>query len=208
MLCNVRNVVKVGFAGSRLLFGPRRVDAATAQRWEDELLALLIERLRALPQRLGLAPHEQVCGVSQVAIGADTLFTRACQALGLPQHVLLPQPSDAFLAAGDPGEPDFTAEEQAAARALLDSEHVIDVRVASRSGDRIAQFEDTNREILCESDAVVCLLREGALARPGGTQDLIARARAAGKPVLLLEAALRDGKPWLSDWTQLQQDSR
>jgi hypothetical protein len=183
-------VVQVGFAGSRFLFGPARADAAVASALEAQLQDLLTERLRSLPDELGLSPRHLLCGVSQVAIGADTLFSRACQRLGWPQRVLLPQASEAFLNAGDPGNPDFTADERAAARALLASPHVVEVRVASQADERNQQFEDCNLEIVRESDVVVCVVRAEASARAGGTHDLLQRAAAAGKPVLLFEVAL------------------
>lgn len=201
-------VVQVGFAGSRLLYGPNRLPAETAALHAHQLQGALIERLGALPSLLGLSPQHLLCGVSQVAVGADTLFSRALMALGLPQRVLLPQNSDAFLAAGDPADPDFSAQDRAAARALLASPHVIEVRVASDADDRIEQFEDTNLEILRESDVIVGLVREGALARPGGTRDLMQRAAQAGKPVLMLEVALRDGEPVLSDWSRPDAEAR
>lgn len=194
-------VVQVGFAGSRLLYGTRRIEPAQAAAFDAALLEAMVERLRELPQVLQLSPQHLLCGVSQVAIGADTLFSQALQRLGLPQRVLLPQPAAAFLAAGEPGEPDFTAAEQEVARGLLAGAHVVEVRVASDADERNEQFEDTNAEILRESDVLVCLLRDGAIGRPGGTQDLMRRAARAGKPVLLLEVSMRDGQPLLSSWS-------
>ena len=78
---------------------------------------------------------------------------------------------------------------------------MIEVRVTSESRDRTKQFENTNAAILRESDIVVCLVREGALARPGGTRDLMQRALRSGKPVRLLEVAMLDGQPVLSPWS-------
>jgi hypothetical protein len=195
-------VFHIGFAGSRLLYGSRRLDAAQTRAFDAALLDRLVERLAALPARLGLSETPPPCGVSQVAIGADTLFSMALQRLGWPHRVLLPQAPDDFLAAGDPGDADFTDEEQAVARALLAAPNVKEVRVASASEDRIRRFEDTNNAILRASDAVVCLLREGAAGRPGGTHDLMQRAQRAGKPALLLEVSVRDGQPRLSPWAQ------
>lgn len=194
-------VLHVGFAGSRLLFGPQRVPPAQAAEWEAALGHTLSQRLAALPALLGLSPAPRLCGVSQLAIGADTLFSRALKSLGQSQRVLLPQRREIFLAAGEPDQPDFTPAEQQTARELLASPHVIEVRVASQARDRIEQFEDTNAAILQESDIVVCLVREGALDRPGGTRDLMQRAERAGKPVRLLEVTMRDGQPVLSPWS-------
>jgi hypothetical protein len=187
-------VVRIGFAGSRLLWGGERHDEAIL---DTALLPALIERLRELPARLSLSPQHLLCGVSQAAIGADTLFARALQALALPHRVLLPQPLEAFLSASDA---DFTAVQRDATRALLQSPNVIEVRVASDANERRERFEATNLAILRESDVVVCLLRAGALPRAGGTHDLMQRAARANKPVLLLEVALIEGVPSLSPW--------
>lgn len=193
---------RIGFAGSRFLFEPRRLPPERSRALEDALLPLVVERLRAWPQRLGVAADRPLCGLSQLAIGADTVFTRACVALGWRQRLLLPQPTAEFLDAGEPGEPDFSAEERATAHELLRLPHIEGVEVASRSNDRIVRFEDTNRAILQASDAVVCLVREGAQARPGGTRDLMQRALDAGKPVGLLLAGLdAQGRPRLSPWS-------
>lgn len=200
-------VVQVGFAGSRQLYGTQRIEPAQAAEFDAALLEAMVERLRELPQVLQLSPQHLLCGVSQVAIGADTLFAQALQRLGLPQGVLLPQAAAAFLAAGDPDEPDFTPAEQAVARGLLASLHVVEVRVASDANERNEQFEDTNAEILRDSDVLVCLLREDAVGRPGGTQDLMRRAAHAGKPVLMLEVAMRDGQPQLSPWSRQPADT-
>lgn len=193
-------VVQVGFAGSRMLFAEQRLPAPETAALEAELLVLLVERLRELPAALGLTALHRLCGVSQLAIGADTLFTRAMMALGLPQRLFLPQARDAFLAAGSTSEPDFSADERATALALMTSPHVIELRVASAAAERADQFEDSNFEILRDSDVIVCLLRAGAQVRPGGTLDLAERARQSGKPVLLLEVTVVDGRPLLSAW--------
>ncbi len=194
-------VVQVGFAGSRMLYGSEAAPAAQTEAFDTALLPTLVERLRELPARLGLGPQHLLCGVSQVAIGADTLFARALLALGLPLRVRLPQAPASFLAGGTAaGEADFTPAEQERARALLQNPLVVDVRVASDADKRSDQFEDTNLAILRESDVVVCLLRAGAVARAGGTRDLMQRAARAGKTVLLLEVAIADGGPVLSPW--------
>jgi len=195
-------VVQIGFAGSRFLFGPQRRAPDEERALQAELRDALVSRLAELPGHLGLAPRHLLCGVSQLAIGADMVFAEACRALGLPQRVLLPQPLAAFLAAGEAGQPDFTPAEQDAARALLAGAHIAELRVASDAEDRTDQFEDTNLALLEESDAVVCLLRAGALGRPGGTRDLMQRAAQAGKPVLLLEVSMDGGQPALSPWSK------
>jgi hypothetical protein len=188
-------VVQVGFAGSRRLFATPDPGVQRSRQWEDLLLPQLIDRLQTLPQRLGLGRQHLLCGVSQLAVGADTLFTLACQSMGIPQRLLLPLPGDAFLAAGSGGQPDFSAEDRQRAGHLMTSAHIAELRVASTADDRGDRFDDTNTMIVRESDVVVCLLREGATGRPGGTHELMRRARAAGKPVFSLEVLLQDGQP-------------
>jgi hypothetical protein len=189
-------VVQVGFAGSRQLQAP----GSPAAHADEELLATMIERLRELPARLALSPQHLLCGVSQLATGADMLFARALQALALPHRVLLPQPPQAFLGAGAPGEPDFTPQEQNEARAMLASSNIAEVRVASDADGRHEQFEDTNEAIVRESDVLVCLLRPDAVPRPGGTRDLAQRAQRSGKAVWLLEVEPAGSPTALSPW--------
>jgi hypothetical protein len=193
-------LVRVGFAGSRLLYGSGRLPPAACAAADEQLLPQLIARLDALPPGPALAPQQVLCGVSQMAIGADMLFARALQARALPHHVLLPQAPQAYFSAGELDAPDFTAEEEAAARRQIAAPQVIEVRVVSDAAERAQRFQDTNDEILRVSDVIVCLTREGASARPGGTRDLMARTERAGKPLLLLEVAMVDAQPVLSSW--------
>lgn len=192
-------VVQVGFAGSRELFDGAGLGAAEAQALEADIGRQLTQRLRALPALLGLHERHFLCGVSQVAVGGDTLFSQACVALGWWQRVLLPQWLDAYLGATDAqGRPDFTPAQASTARALLALPHVIEQRVASATAGRREQFEDVNLAIVAESDVVVCLLRAAAPGRPGGTRALIEHAARAGKPVLQIEVSLHDGSVSLS----------
>ena len=108
-------VVQVGFAGSRILFDAAAHPGLDALKFEREIEDHLAAVLEALPETLGLAKKHFLCGISQIAIGADTLFTRACARLGISQRIFLSQHRDAYLAAKcENGTPDFT-EAQAAA---------------------------------------------------------------------------------------------
>lgn len=203
----IPTVVRIGFAGSRVLFDDEALSAAAVAALETELRDVLIERLRELPKVLGLTEHHFLCAASQVAVGADMLFTRACGALAIPQRVFLPRPRDEYLrAAGPNSQPDFGAREQRAALELLASPHVIEERVVSAAAERSAQFEDVNLELLRESDVIVCLVRAAAAGRSGGTRDLAERAASAGLPVLKLAVSVRDGAldvsalPPLAEW--------
>lgn len=194
-------VVSVGFAGSRNL-----LDSGSSLKGEgkDQYLSLigqkLTEHLRGLAARLGLHPHHFLCGISQVAIGADALFTEACAEVSIPQRIFLPQAREEYLSAKSTEElPDFSEEERAAALRLLESPHIIHERVVSHSRDRTCRFEDTNLEILRASDVIVCLLRAGAEGRRGGTSELLEYGRALNKPVLEIQVRERDGIPEFSE---------
>ena len=199
-------VVQVGFAGSRQLFDSAGLGPAEVAALEADLGAQLIERLGRLPVLLGLSEKHFLCGLSQVAIGGDTLFSQACVALGWWQRVLLPQALDAYLGAVDAqGAPDFTALQAAAARALLALPQVIEQRVASTAQGRHEQFEDVNLAIVADSDVVVCLLRAAVPGRAGGTRALIEHAVRVGKPVLQIDVAVQDGQLVLSPLLPLAQ---
>jgi hypothetical protein len=199
-------VFQVGFAGSRDLFDLSQHPDLEPSDLDAQVFDALLAQLRQLPAALGLSPHHLLCTVSQVAIGADTVFTRACQTLGIPQRVLLPQHrDDYFTAASSDGTPDFTTGEQQVSRGLLGSPHIIEECVVSQARDRRARFEETNTAILRLSDAVICLVRDGAESRRGGTEDLVSRAEALGKPVARITVAIKDGRVRLSPLKPLKE---
>ena len=189
--------VQLGFAGSRRFYDLPQDDRRAPMSLYPQVQDYLGKRLGELPAELGLTQKNHfLCAISQVAAGADTLFTQACQSLNLPQRIFLPQPRDAFLeAVGADGVADFSPAERATALALLASPHVIQEQVVSDSPDRRARFEDANREILRGSDVIVCLLRADAIGQPGGTADMLELARMRGTPVLEIRVAVRDGQP-------------
>ncbi len=190
-------VVQLGFAGSRRLFEAPPADADERRRLEAAIEQQLRDVLERLPGELGLSRDHFLCGISQLASGADTVFSRVCRdmhdrpapgALPMVQRLFLPQTLDVFVEAGDEGgAKDFTDPERREARALAGGDHVVQQRVVTDAQDRRQRFEDTNREIVRVSDAVVVLLREGADAgQAGGSRDLLERAVARNVPALLL----------------------
>ena len=199
-------VVQVGFAGSRTLFASSPHPDFSPEDLETQVFDALAISLDALPVTLGLSPHHLLSGVSQIAVGADTLFTRACQKCGVAQRVLLPQHRDEYLlATSQHGVPDFTPEQQRAALTLLSSPHIIEERVVSNARDRTARFEETNTAILHASDVVICLVREAAGGRVGGTEDLIRQAQSSGKPVARITVSIVDGRAVLSPLRPLKE---
>lgn len=189
-------VVQLGFAGSRHLFDHSAHPDVDTNAFDEAVQRQFTEVMKLLPASLRLSDRQFLCGISQVAIGADTVFTRACQALAIPQRLFLPQSRDEYLeAVGSEGEPDFTPEQRNTAQDLLNSPHVIQEHVVSDAQDRRTRFEDANLEIVRVSDVLVCLVRAEDDPKPGGTRDLLARALKRGKPVLEIGVAVVDGQP-------------
>jgi len=206
--------LQVGFAGKRQLFPGTQHEPELTARLHEAVAQYLERRLKALPAELGLALNSPLCGISQVAIGADLLFARACQSLGIPQRIFLPESRQAYLSAVDPtGIADFTSPERAEAESLLASGQILEERVVSKSRDRNTRFAETNVEILRASDVVVCLLTDepgdelgdelanGAqvvpapAALPGGTKHLLELASQCGTPALEIRVGLYEGSP-------------
>ncbi len=194
-------IVALGFAGSRyLLEGDSTLDAPGRHGFMAALEAHLRDRIAALPVELGLSPAHVLCGISQVAIGADTLFTRTCAGLELPQRVFLPQSRDEYLSAFESADTaDFEQHERREAERLLASPHIIEERVVSDAANRGVRFGDANLEIIRVSDVVVCLLREQATTNVGGTVEFLAKACKRGQPVLELRVAEKNGQPHIRE---------
>jgi hypothetical protein len=188
-------VIQVGFAGSRRLIDLKTHPGINVVDFEERVKVWLADRLRQLRIDLGLEEGHFFCGISAIAVGGDTVFTKACLISGISQRVFLPQTRDEFLNAAGSSEPDFTADQKREAAGLLESPHVIQERLVSDARTREARFEDVNREIARVSDVCICLLREVAVVQPGGTEDLITRAVQRGKPVLVIRVGVAEGKP-------------
>ena len=204
-------VLQLGFAGSRRLLDPAlALTADEAARFEAEVQQHLVAALRELPRELELSPRHFIVGVSQLAVGADTLFTHALAELGWQQRLLLPQARADFLAAVGSRGPDFTPAEKLVASALFASPHIVEETVASDAAERTQRFEDTSLQIVAEADLLVCLYRDGAPGAAGGAAYLEARALARGKPVLVLLAGRTpEGQTtWRAEWKQRQRFQR
>jgi uncharacterized RDD family membrane protein YckC len=191
-------VVRVGFAGSRSLYDRNLHPTIVPEDFAREVQRQLIEQLHKLRADLKLHDRHFLCGISQIAIGADTVFTRCCQALGIPQRIFLPHHRDSYLDARNAeGERDFSPADQQFALELLASPHLIHECVVSDSFDRHERFRETNLEIMLASDVLICLVGENAPSKPGGTQELIAMAKRRRKPVLEILIKVVDGAPRL-----------
>jgi hypothetical protein len=194
-------VVQLSFAGSRQLFDPTAQPGLDAAAFHDAVQRHLTERLRQLPAELGLGDRYFFCGLSQLAVGADTLFTRACRDLSWPQRFFLPQPREEFLSAvSSRGTPDFTDPQRDEARQLFASPHVIHERVASDSPDRHTRFQEVNLELVRVSDLVVCLMEAVAAGKAGGTRELVEEANQRQRPLLEIRVQVGPkGQPVLTE---------
>jgi hypothetical protein len=190
-------VVQIGFSGSRMLYDHVGLSAAYITRLDTEIEEGLRRELLDLRRELGLDSQHFFAGVSQVAIGGDSLFTRCCGPEGRSgiavQRVLLPQPLDAYLSAEGSSGPDFTVDEREAARQLLRRPSVVHVQSVSSAENRPERFTDALHAILATSDVAVCLLRKGVAGRPGGSADFLEFAHRAEKPVRLIEVSVVNG---------------
>ncbi len=180
----------VGFAGARDL-GFQGLPEAMADARFQMLVDQLAETLRGLHQRLGLHAGYFPVGLSQLAIGADSVFADACGKAGVLQRVLLPQPRDGFLDGMGSTGPDFDARQKKAAIDRFEAPHVIQEWVVSNSADRRTRFRECSFEILRLSDVVITLQPKGTATgnKPGGTNEFLAAALRHRKIVLECEFA-------------------
>jgi hypothetical protein len=188
-------VVQLGFSGSRVLVDTKaypRIDLAV---FHEEIQHYLTTRLASLPQELGLGSRHFLCGISQVAIGADTLFTRACSALLIPQRIFLPQHRDEYLDAKSARTSDFSTEDKTTALALLELPHIIEVRSVSDSANRAERFQDCQLETAVASDLLICLVRADATGKVGGALELLEIARKRAIPLLVIRISVNGNKP-------------
>ena len=195
--------VTVGFSGPRSWFSVKDHPGIDASAFQLAATEWLKQRLATLPAELGLGGHHFLAGISQIAVGGDHAFTCACRDLGIPQIISLPQPADAYLDACGSKAPDFTEEQKQATRALLASPHIIREMVASVVADRHARFEETNIELVRQSDILIAIVKPGDPGKTGGTWDVIDQAIRWNTPVLVVTASLVDETPFFqAEWEQ------
>lgn len=151
----------VGFTGHRQLADPAGVRAA--------ITTILGELQRE-------APGEWIAQ-SSVAEGADLLFVQTALDLKLGWEAVLPLPLVDFAR-------DFTPERWAEIQLLLNrAEHL---EVAAEPGSRDEAYLTGGFEIVNNSDVLLAVW-DGQPARgKGGTADVVAYARAMGRPVVIL----------------------
>ncbi|MCP5518828.1 MAG: hypothetical protein H7A45_16415 [Verrucomicrobiales bacterium] len=188
-------VVQVGFAGSRDLFPPTLPDGFDPAVWEARIEARLIEELEGLREWLRLPEARYFfCGISQIATGGDTIFSRACHAGNIPQRHFLPQAIEDYVRAVGSQGPDFTPEQADEAR-RLNAEHSIHTRILGDAPARHSRFEEVNHEIVRVSDVVVCLFGPRDAGKRGGTADFRDMALRRGRPVLEIRISVHGADP-------------
>jgi len=179
--------VQVGFSGVRHLIpeGQKLTDNGRVA-FVQGVFSQLRDVLEALPSQLDLGEQHFLVGISQVAIGADQLFSRAVGELGWGHRVFLPQARAEYLGASGSEGADFSPEQAEAARELLDAPHVIEEVVVTAAATRRDRFHETNVAILDEVDALVCLRVADRDGHPGGTLAIFERARKLRRAVFEL----------------------
>jgi hypothetical protein len=184
-------VIQAGFAGARRIYDREQYPGIDPVRVDEAVKCGLETLMRELPAELGVKDRPYFfCGLSQLAIGGDALFTRACQKAALVQRIFLPQHWEEYLAASGSKGPDFSDAQRQTARELKALPHIIQDRVVSDATDRCHRFHDVNLELARLSDVVICLVPADAAGRPGGTQELIALARRRKRPVIEVQVRI------------------
>jgi hypothetical protein len=188
------SVVQLGFSGSRELFIGTTADVPNALKLCDEVATWLEQRLSSIRKELHLDDNQFFVGISQLACGADTVFSSVCRDQEIPQRIFLPEHREKFLSANESnGTPDFTPQQRMKVEQLFGSQHIIQERVVVNSPDRASRFDETNTEIMRVSDAMICLMRADSTGKKGGTRQLMDRAIQRGIPVLELQVAEVNG---------------
>lgn len=141
-------------------------DAATVAFVTQAFAALLAQLLRAHP--------EGVVALSGLALGADTLFAEAALALGIPLDACI-----ANRAAIEKYAPGPERDQHFRLRARSRSVH--ELPFAERSAE---SYLALGRWLVDNADMLIAAWNGAAPAKPGGTGDVVALARAAGRPVI------------------------
>ncbi|MEM7457449.1 MAG: hypothetical protein AAF456_24160, partial [Planctomycetota bacterium] len=185
-------ILQIGFSGSRQLFAGDISDSER-DRLFAEVESRLAKTIKSIPDSLGVS-EPMLCGIAQIAIGADTLFANACEKAGVPLRIFLPQHRDEFLSAVGSKGPDFDDDQKKEANRILDSENVIQIYMASGDHDRSGRFEETNLRIIQAADVSICLMRKDAEGTVAGSVGFLERAIKHDRPVLQIVVDEVDGK--------------
>jgi len=200
--------VQVGFSGARTLFDRDGRSPAEISQIESAIITELVRELSGLRTALELGPHHFLAAISQIAVGGDTYFTRACgdRATGVAlQRIFLPQPPDVYLSAVGSKGPDFSSSERAVAQELLRLPQIAHIQCVTNADSRHERLQETSHAILDECDVAICLVKPNPEIKPGGSGEFILLASQRKKPLLQIEVAFIEGRPKLtSTWRDLE----
>lgn len=133
-------------------------------------------------------PKDARIGISSGANGGDILFLEACAARAIPCHIILPFPLEEFLhrsvATDAPGDWEARFHRLWSATSA-DHRHILTV---SEGVNPYAACNDALLTLAAElgTPQVIALWDSNTGDGPGGTSDLIAKARARGWPVTVI----------------------
>ena len=165
----------VGFSGKRQLNNPEGVSRA----------------LRELFQTLRGVVQGQLVALSSAAIGGDLLFATEAIRAGMPWICILPFPKEAFF-----NENDFpNADDRETARQkMTEAADCEVVRTADSPNEvndsnwRRAAFAEAGFRCVDGADIVITVLHDSVESgKPGGTGDVVAYARAANRPIAIID---------------------
>ena len=179
-------LLKLGFTGHRAGFDPVAVRGALGRVLDE------------LADRAAAAGGEAALWTG-IAEGSDTVCAQEARARGLAVHLLLPLEETDFARDFSPGAWELAAAELSMARARPGRGSV---RLVDGARSRPQCYVALGDALLREIDLLVAV-SDGAPGRgPGGTAAVMAKARSAGLPVVVVEAATgRVHRP--ADWERV-----
>ena len=191
--------INIGFSGSRLLSIKNNGQIPK----KHEIIHILENQILRFLYAMDIS-CDNCYAISQIAIGADTLFFEACKDLKIPHRLFLPQTFDKFISGAEPnGKPDFTEAQKKLAIKLRKESTIIEEKVINHSSDRNQQFIDTNDAILDHSHIVIALIRHDVeYISPGGALDFLVKAQERNLPALELRIDLdtKTSEPYIKKY--------
>lgn len=165
----------VGFSGKRQLKNPEGVRRALRE---------VLQGLRGMVQG-------ELVALSSAAIGGDLLFATEAMLSGMQWICVLPFPKEAFFNENDFPEP---GEREAAKQQMIEAADYEIVRIPDSVNElndsdwRRAAFAEAGFKCVDEADIIVIVVHDGTEpGKPGGTGDVVAYARAAGRPIVIID---------------------
>ncbi len=175
----------VGFSGHRNLPQAQLVADAVRQA---------LEALQARAQKQG----GTIEFYSSAACGADTLAAETAHALGIPVHLILPMPEEAFRADFENEDKTFRADDWQRVQALItnarNGKNGGSLRLARGTHLRPECYYDTGMQVLEACDSVLVVWDELPARGLGGTTDVVDQARISQKPLLFISSETGESK--------------